>query len=36
VIQQALKLQGVDSEPGAPEAVAARIKADVARWREWW
>ena len=33
-IQQSLSLQGVDSEPGSPEAVAARIKADVARWRE--
>ena len=29
-----LKLQGVDAEPGAPEAVAARIKADVAKWRD--
>ncbi len=33
-VQQSLKLQGVDSEPGSPETVAARIRADVVRWRE--
>jgi len=33
-VQQAMKIQGVDPAPGAPEAVAARIKADVVKWRE--
>jgi tripartite-type tricarboxylate transporter receptor subunit TctC len=32
-VQQLLKLQGIDPEPASPEAVAARIRADVARWR---
>src|SRR5581483_1563947 len=33
-VQTSLRAQGVDAEPGTPDAVAARIKADVARWRE--
>jgi tripartite-type tricarboxylate transporter receptor subunit TctC len=33
-IRQALTIQGVDPEPGAPEAVADRIKADIVKWRE--
>jgi tripartite-type tricarboxylate transporter receptor subunit TctC len=32
--QQLLKVQGVDPEPGPPQAVAERIKADIAKWRE--
>lgn len=33
-VQANLKLQGVDPEPGPPEAVAERIKADTVKWRE--
>jgi tripartite-type tricarboxylate transporter receptor subunit TctC len=33
-IQQALTIQGVEPEPGPPEAVEARIKADIVKWRE--
>ena len=33
-LQQALKVQGVDPEPGPPQAVAARIAADIVKWRE--
>jgi tripartite-type tricarboxylate transporter receptor subunit TctC len=33
-VQEALKIQGVDPEPGAPGAVAARIAADVVKWKE--
>lgn len=33
-VQESLKLQGVDPEPGPPEAVAARIAADVVKWKE--
>jgi tripartite-type tricarboxylate transporter receptor subunit TctC len=33
-VQQAMKIQGVDPDPGAPEAVAERIKADVVKWKE--
>ena len=33
-LQEALKIQGVDAEPGPPEVVAARIKADIVKWRE--
>jgi tripartite-type tricarboxylate transporter receptor subunit TctC len=33
-VQQALKVQGVDPEPGPPQAVAARIAADIVKWRE--
>ena len=33
-IQQALTIQGVDPEPGPPEAVAERIKADIVKWKD--
>lgn len=33
-IQQALTTQGVDPEPGPPEAVSARIKADIVKWKD--
>ena len=33
-IQQSLKIQGVDPEPGSPEEVTARIKTDIVKWRE--
>jgi tripartite-type tricarboxylate transporter receptor subunit TctC len=33
-LQQSLKIQGVDPEPGPPEAVADRIKTDIVKWRE--
>ena len=33
-IQQALTIQGVDPEPGPPEAVSARIKADIVKWKD--
>jgi tripartite-type tricarboxylate transporter receptor subunit TctC len=33
-VQDSLRAQGVDPEPGSPEAVAARIQADVVKWRE--
>jgi tripartite-type tricarboxylate transporter receptor subunit TctC len=33
-VQQALKAQGVDPEPGPPQAVADRIKSDIVKWRE--
>ena len=33
-VQQSLKVQGVDPQPGPPEAVAERIKADIVKWRE--
>ena len=33
-VQQAMKIQGVDPEPGSPEAVAERIKADVVKWKD--
>jgi tripartite-type tricarboxylate transporter receptor subunit TctC len=33
-IQKAMTIQGIDPEPGPPEAVAARIKADIVKWRE--
>jgi tripartite-type tricarboxylate transporter receptor subunit TctC len=33
-LREALKIQGVDVEPGPPEVVAARIKADIAKWRQ--
>ena len=33
-LQLALKVQGVDPEPGPPQAVAARIAADIVKWRE--
>jgi tripartite-type tricarboxylate transporter receptor subunit TctC len=31
-VQRALTIQGVDPDPGAPEAVSARIKADIVKW----
>ena len=33
-VQQAMKIQGVDPEPGTPESVAERIKADIVKWKE--
>ncbi|AMN43897.1 Bug family tripartite tricarboxylate transporter substrate binding protein [Rhodoplanes sp. Z2-YC6860] len=33
-VQQAMKIQGVDPEPGSPETVAERIKADVVKWKD--
>jgi tripartite-type tricarboxylate transporter receptor subunit TctC len=33
-IQHALTIQGVDPEPGPPEAVLERIKADIAKWQD--
>jgi tripartite-type tricarboxylate transporter receptor subunit TctC len=33
-IQQALTIQGVEPEPGPPEAVAERIKADIVKWKD--
>jgi tripartite-type tricarboxylate transporter receptor subunit TctC len=33
-IQQALTIQGVDLEPGPPEAVGERIKADILKWKD--
>ena len=33
-IQQALTIQGVEPEPGPPEAVSERIKADILKWKD--
>jgi tripartite-type tricarboxylate transporter receptor subunit TctC len=33
-IRQALTIQGVDPEPGPPEAVSERIKADILKWKD--
>ena len=33
-IRQALMIQGVDPEPGPPEAVGERIKADILKWKD--
>ena len=33
-IQGALTIQGVDPEPGPPEAVTARIKSDIVKWKD--
>ena len=33
-IQQALTIQGVDPEPGPPEAVGERIKTDILKWKD--
>ncbi|MEA2982431.1 MAG: hypothetical protein QOF09_4254 [Alphaproteobacteria bacterium] len=33
-IQQALTIQGVDPEPGPPQAVSERIKADIVKWKD--
>jgi tripartite-type tricarboxylate transporter receptor subunit TctC len=32
-LQKALTIQGVDPQPGPPEAVAAHIRADIVKWR---
>jgi tripartite-type tricarboxylate transporter receptor subunit TctC len=32
--QQALTIQGVDPEPGPPEMVSERIKADIVKWKD--
>ncbi len=32
-VQDALKIQGIEPEPGPPEAVTAAIKSDIAKWR---
>ena len=33
-VQKALRLQGVDPEPGPPQAVAAQIQKDIVKWRD--
>jgi tripartite-type tricarboxylate transporter receptor subunit TctC len=33
-VQRAMKIQGVDPEPGSPESVSERIKADIVKWKE--
>jgi tripartite-type tricarboxylate transporter receptor subunit TctC len=33
-VQKALKAQGVDPEPGPPDAVTATINADIPKWRD--
>lgn len=33
-VQQSLKLQGITPEPGSAEVVAARIRADIVKWKE--
>ena len=33
-IQEALKIQGVEPEPGPPETVSAVISADILKWRD--
>jgi tripartite-type tricarboxylate transporter receptor subunit TctC len=33
-VQSALKLQGVDPEPGSPQLVAVQIQKDIVKWRE--
>jgi tripartite-type tricarboxylate transporter receptor subunit TctC len=33
-IERALTVQGVDPEPGPPQAVAERIKADIVKWKD--
>ena len=33
-VQKALKTQGVDPQPGPPEAVTAAINADTPKWRD--
>ncbi len=33
-IERALTIQGVDPEPGPPRRSAARIKADIVKWRD--
>jgi tripartite-type tricarboxylate transporter receptor subunit TctC len=33
-VQKALRLQGVDPEPGPPQAVTAQIQKDLVKWRD--
>jgi tripartite-type tricarboxylate transporter receptor subunit TctC len=33
-VNQALTIQGIDPEPGPPEALAKKIAADIVKWRE--
>ena len=33
-IREALAKQGVETEPGSPQALAARIRDDVKKWRD--
>jgi tripartite-type tricarboxylate transporter receptor subunit TctC len=33
-LQKALTIQGVDPEPGPPEAVSQRIRTDIAKWKD--
>jgi tripartite-type tricarboxylate transporter receptor subunit TctC len=33
-VQKALRIQGVDPEPGPPQAVATQIQKDIMKWRE--
>jgi len=33
-VNQALTIQGIDPEPGPPEALAKKIVADIVKWRE--
>jgi tripartite-type tricarboxylate transporter receptor subunit TctC len=33
-VHQALTIQGIDPEPGPPEALAKRIASDIVKWRE--
>jgi len=33
-VRQALIVQGIDPEPGPPEAVSERIKADIVKWKD--
>jgi tripartite-type tricarboxylate transporter receptor subunit TctC len=33
-VRAAFAQQGVDPEPGSPEALAQRIRADAAKWRD--
>jgi tripartite-type tricarboxylate transporter receptor subunit TctC len=33
-VQQNLRIQGVDPEPGSPEQVASRIREDIVKWRD--
>lgn len=33
-VQKALRVQGVDPDPGPPQVVAAQIQTDIAKWRD--
>ena len=33
-VRAALANQGVEAEPGTPEALATRIRADLVKWRD--